>query len=445
MTRIQGPSVLADKLPAPRVDQLTRPFARFLAVESAGGVVLLVAAAVALALANSPAAAAWAAIWHQPVALEFGTWRLAGELGHLVVNDGLMTVFFFVVGLEIKRELVDGELRDPRKAALPVAAAVGGMVVPAVIYLTVMAGRPGERGWGIPMATDIAFVVGVMALFGPRLPPGLKVFLLSLAIADDVGAVIVIAAAYSTNLDWGMLGLTAGGLLLVYGMNRVGVRPISLYALAGLGIWLTAYKSGIHPTVAGVVLGLMTPTREWVGRGALRLALTDLLGQMQGDRDAEVASHDLQLLSFAAREAVSPLERLETALHPWVGFVIMPLFALANAGVKLDPGVVTDRVALAAAAGLVVGKPVGILLAGWLAVRVGLARLPDGVDWRLVLGAGALAGIGFTMSLFVAGLALGDEHLPAGKAGIFLGSVVSALLGIGLLIWAARPARTATA
>jgi NhaA family Na+:H+ antiporter len=432
------PSPVADKLPVARVEVLTRPFARFLAVESAGGVVLLACTLVALILANSPAADWWARLWHTHARVELGGHTLEGGLGDFLVNDVLMTVFFFLVGLEIKRELVAGELRDPRKAALPVAAALGGMLVPAAIYLAIEHGRPSQRGWGVPMATDIAFVVGVMALLGPRVPAGLKILLLSLAIADDIGSVLVIAAFYGTHLDGWMLVLAGAGLAVVYALKRLGARSTWVYVPVGVCVWLAVYKSGVHPTVAGVVLGLMTPTDEWVRRHALRLALTDLLGQM-AEGEGEVGNHDLQLLAFAARESVSPVERLETALHPWVGFIVMPLFALANAGVVLGIGTLFDRVAVAVSLGLLVGKPVGVVLFSWVAVRLGAAKLPDGVRWGEVLGGGFLAGIGFTMSLFMAGLALEGEHLAAGKLGTLVGSVVSALVGAAIL--RSRPAR----
>jgi NhaA family Na+:H+ antiporter len=435
---------IAAKLPRPPIERLTRPLARFLRVESAGGVVLLAATAAALALANSPLAGRYHAFWHTHVALELGPFKLAGELGHLVVNDVLMTVFFFVVGLEIKRELVAGELRDPRKAALPVVAALGGMVVPAGIYMALRWGQPDFRGWGIPMATDIAFVVGAMALLGKRVPFGLKIMLLSLAIADDIGAVVVIAAFYSTNLDGWVLGLVAAGLGLVAVLKNLGVRSVPVYAAAGAGVWLACLKSGVHPTVAGVALGLMTPSGTWVRRASLRLALADLLAELRDDGEDDVGARDLQLLAFAARESVAPLDRLEHALHPWVSFAVMPLFALANAGVEVRPAAVADPIAFAVALGLFLGKPTGVVLFSWLAVRLGIARLPSGVNWVVLLGGGFLAGIGFTMSLFVAGLALGGEHLSAGKIGTLTGSVCSAIVGAAILVVALRKKQQAS-
>jgi NhaA family Na+:H+ antiporter len=429
-----APSPLVENLPPRPVDRLTRPLARFLAIQSGGGVVLLACTIVALVLANSPAAEWWSKLWHTHVSLEVGEFRLVGDLGHLVVNDVLMTIFFFVVGLEIKRELVTGELRDPRKAALPVVAAVGGMLVPAGIYIAIQHGRPGQHGLGVPTATDIAFVVGIMALLGRRVPAGLKIMLLSLAIVDDIGAVILIAAVYSTNLDWSLLALAGGGLALVYVLNRLGVRTIPIYVLVGGVVWLAMYKAGVHPTVAGVILGLMTPTTEWVPKEAI----TQSLREIPSPGQQRVESEELKLLSFAAREAVSPLERLETNLHPWVGYVIMPVFALANAGVALGLGAMSDRVAVAVVLGLFVGKPVGIVVFSWFAVRLGLARLPDSVNWPMILGAGSLAGIGFTMSLFIAGLGLEPELLPAGKIGTLMGSLASALVGTTILLVAAR-------
>ncbi len=350
------------------------------------------------------------------------------------INDALMVLFFFVVGLEVKRELVVGELREFRLAALPVAAALGGMVVPAALYLLLQWGAPGHRGWGIPMATDIAFVVGCLAVLGPRVPRGLRILLLSLAIADDVGAILVIALGYSHHLNLSALAWGALGIGLVILLPRTGVRSVPLYLLLGAGVWLAFHESGVHATIAGVVLGLLTPARPWVGHGLLARFVHRLGGLLRGD--AGLAGERAALLremEIAAREARSPLERLETALHPWVGFVIMPLFALAKAGVAIRIGAFRDPVATAVMVGLVVGKPLGILLAAWLAVRSGLAKLPAGVSWVVLAAGGVLAGIGFTMSLFIAGLALSQDLLDAAKIGILSASALAALLGMILL------------
>jgi NhaA family Na+:H+ antiporter len=402
-----------------------------------------------MTLANLPGLAGpYHDFWETHLRIGFG---LPGGPFHLDlslhdwVNDALMTLFFFVVGLEIKRELVDGELRTWQKAALPVIAAAGGMIVPASIYLALQGGRPGERGWGIPMATDIAFVVGERAVFGPRVPFGLKVFLLALAIVDDIGAILVIALAYSGSPNWIALAAAAAGFGLTYGLNRLGVRTVGIYLLVGAGIWLAVLKSGIHPTIAGVLLGLLTPASAWVGHATLRDAVADVLMRVSEDNDYEAEDADFRRLEFAARESLSPLHRLEYVLHPWVGFVIMPLFALANAGVAVRVGAVADPVAVAVAAGLILGKPVGIFGFSFLAVKCGLAALPRGVNWKMLGAAGCLGGIGFTMSLFIAGLALPDDHLDAGKVGIMIGSVLSAVLGSGLLVLGLRLSRAGPA
>ena len=432
------PTDLPSTVPLPKapIQRMTRPFRRFLEIESASGVVLVICAAVALVVANSPAAHAFHHFWELPFRVGVGRFTLEEPL-HFWVNDALMTLFFFVVGLEIKRELVAGELSTPQKAALPVVAALGGMLAPAGVYLALMHGTPGEKGWGVPMATDIAFVVGVLALFGPRVPIGLKVFLLSLAIADDIGAILVIAAVYSGSPDPTALGAAAGGFGIVYSLNRLGVRTVPVYLAVGAGIWLAVLRSGVHPTIAGVLLGLMTPASAWVGRATLKQAMANLLGRLTAERTegdaAEVGHHDFERLAFAAKESASPLERLEGTLHPWVGFAIMPLFALVNAGVAFRPAAVADPIAVAVALGLVLGKPLGIVAFSLLAVKLKLAQLPDGVTLRMLVAAGCLGGIGFTMSLFIAHLGLGDEHLDAGKCGILIGSGLSAVLGSGLL------------
>jgi NhaA family Na+:H+ antiporter len=289
------------------------------------------------------------------------------------------------------------------------------------------------------MATDIAFVVGLLALFGRRVPLGLKVFLLSLAIVDDIGAILVIAVFYSGGVDGPLLGMAAAGLGLCGLLNWLGVRGVAVYVLVGAGVWLATLTGGVHPTIAGVLLGLITPTRAFVGPTSLRLSMSDLLADMHEDRDQPPDLEELELMRFAAREAVSPLERLETTLHPWVGFVVMPLFALANAGVAVKLGAFADPVAVAVACGLVVGKPVGIVGFSLLAVRLKLATLPAGVSRWALAGAGCLGGIGFTMSLFVAGLAFDDPaRLDAAKVGILAGSGLSAVAGAAVL-WRCLP------
>jgi NhaA family Na+:H+ antiporter len=426
------------RLPKTPVQRLVRPFVRFLHIESASGLVLLACTAVALLLANSRWAEAYDEFWHTHLAIAIGTWELDESLAHWV-NDALMTIFFFVVGLEIKRELVDGELREPKKAALPIMAALGGMIAPAAIYLSFLYGEEGESGWGIPMATDIAFVVGFLALLGKRAPLGLKILLLALAIADDIGAVLVIALFYSTDIALLPLGLAAIGFALVFFCNRIGVRTVTVYVIIGAGIWLGFFYSGVHPTVAGVMLGLMTPGSAWLGQTALREVIADAIDRLDGVQDRPHRPERTKVvgeLATTAQETVSPLERLETALHPWVAFAIMPLFALANAGVPIETSAFGQPIALAVAAGLILGKPLGIVTFSWLAVRAGWASLPGGVNWLVMVGAGCLAGIGFTMSLFIAALALDGELLDAGKIGILAGSAASAIVGMGLLVFA---------
>ncbi len=422
------------ELPQEPIDRLIAPLERFLHVEAAGGVVLLACTAAALALANSPAAEAVHHFWQTAVGIEIGPFQMRHSLEHWI-NDGLMVLFFFVVGLEVKRELVLGELRDPRRASLPLIAALGGMLVPAGIYLTFQAGQPAERGWGIPMATDIAFVVGCMAVLGPRIPAGLRIMLLSLAIADDIGAILVIAVGYSAGIHTGALLLAVLGVGVVVALQRLGVRSFLAYTVTGVFVWVALHHSGIHATLAGVALGLMTPARPYLGDGVL----TQLLQRVGRPRTA-----DVRTLQRVTRELVSPLEYLEATLHPWVGFVIMPLFALANAGVVVEPGAVRSPVALAVATGLVLGKPIGIVTFSWVAVRMGLARLPDGTGWGALTGGGLLCGIGFTMALFIAGLALAGQTLDAAKVGILGSSAVAALAGMATLLVTLPPPRTHT-
>lgn len=416
------------------------PIARFLHVEAAGGAVLLVATVVALALANSPWADRFLAIWNTPVSLHVGSVRVVHTLREWI-NDGLMTVFFFVIGLEIKLELVQGELRTARQAALPVLAALGGMVVPAGIYLVLQHGQPGSRGWGIPMATDIAFVVGAMALFGSRVPRGLRVMILSLAIVDDIGAILVIAIGYSAQVNFLALALAAGGIAGVLVMQRIGVRSIPLYWVAGIATWAAVHASGVHATLAGVVLGLLTPTRSWVGVGLLGQMVQKAEEFLSGEAPATNRERMaiLARVQAAATEALSPLDRLQSTLHPWVSFVIMPVFALANAGVALRVPDLGSPVAIAIAAALVLGKPMGILVFAWLGVLLGACRLPDGVGWGAILAGGALSGIGFTMSIFIAGLALPEPMLSQSKVGILAASVIAASVGMALLAAMTKP------
>ena len=385
-------------------DRLATPFLRFLAIETASTLVLVLATVAALVWANSPWGESYLRFWHSRVGLGVAGMDLSLSLEHWV-NDGLMVIFFFLIGMELKHELVNGELSSRERAMLPIFGALGGMLVPAAVYASLHAGGPALSGWGVPMATDIAFAVAALAVFGRRVPPSLKVFLLALAIVDDLGAVTVIAVFYAAELSLGALAAAGALLVLMLAFQRAGVKAYSGYWILGIAVWLATLASGVHATVAGVLLGLLTPTRVEGG---------------------------------AAGAGYSPIERLTQRLHPWSAFVVMPVFALANAGLVLEADSLGDpvafRVMLAVALGLLVGKPVGITLLCWLAVRAGLAALPAGVGWGSLLGAGILGGIGFTMALFITSLAFSDAALAAAsKLGVIAASVAAAILGIACL------------
>lgn len=434
------------------ITRLLRPFIEFTRIEAAGGILLLACAVLAMLWANSPFAASYAELWATKITVAIGDFKISKAL-LLWINDGLMAVFFFVVGLEIKREVLVGELSTGRKAALPVAAALGGMIVPAGIYAAINAGGEGLSGWGVPMATDIAFALGVLALLGDRVPAALKIFLTALAIADDLGAVLVIALFYTDHLAWNWLGLGAGVLALLALANALGVRALVVYLLFGAVLWVAFLKSGVHATIAGVLLALTIPARARidggkflnVGRHAIDTFAHDSAdapaGQLTADQHAAVMT-----IEEACEAAGTPLHRLEHALHPWVSFFIMPVFALANAGVSIGGDVVaslTQPVSLGVLGGLVLGKPLGVVGASWLAVRSGVAELPAGIGWQHIRGAGMLAGIGFTMSLFIAALAFGEgELLALAKIGILSASLLSGVVGA---LWLTRVPRPAAA
>jgi NhaA family Na+:H+ antiporter len=408
-----------------------RPVARFLAVESAGGILLLAATVVALVWANSPWQASYDDLWHTVVSVQFGGTTVSDDLRHWI-NDGLMAVFFLVVGLEIKRELVSGQLASRRDAALPIVAAIGGMVVPAALYLAINAGGAGSHGWGIPMATDIAFAVGVLALLGDRVPASLKVLILALAIVDDVGAIVVIAAFYSDGISAGWMALAVAGLLGVVLLRRARVWYPPVYVVVGVFVWFATLQSGVHATIAGVALGLLTPARPFLADiDADRIA-----DELSADNDVDAA--DVRDISFRIRESVSVAERLEDALHPWTSYVVVPLFALANAGIPLSAEALGDaagsRITIGVIVGLLVGKTVGVLGAATVAVRLGVAARPAGITTRHLAGLAVLAGIGFTVSIFITGLAFESEPLQdEAKIGVLVASVVAAIVGVLLL------------
>lgn len=393
----------------------------FLHHEAAGGVALCGAAVVALMLANSPLESYYAGLLEAHVTIGIGALSLEKTLSHWI-NDGLMVIFFFVVGLEIKRELVIGELSSPKRAALPFAAALGGMLVPALIYAAVNRNEPEAlNGWAIPCATDIAFAVGVLALLGSRIPAALKTLLLALAIIDDLGAIIVIAIFYTAGLSYTALGLAAAGIAVLAALNRSGEMRIWPFLAVGFFVWLCVLKSGVHATLAGVITALAIP-------------LSSLNGNAGVDANGSHTN--------------SPLIWLQHALHPWVTFGVLPLFALANAGVPLA-GVTIESlgqpVSLGIILGLVFGKPIGVFTLSWAAIRIGLAERPTGASWAQILGVGVLAGIGFTMSLFIGMLAFPQpEYAAAIRLGVLVASLVAGVTGYLILRRASAPAITTT-
>lgn len=411
------------------------PVERFLAVEAASGIVLLVAAAIALIWANLPWAASYEALWTTPIGLRVAGLEFTRDL-RWWVNDGLMTIFFFVVGLEIRREIHAGELSDLRRAALPIAAAVGGMLVPAAIYALFNAGHASAAGWGVPMATDIAFAVGVLALLGDRVPPALRILLLALAVIDDLGAILVIGIFYSEGVSLVALGLAGLALLGILVLQGFGARNPALYLPVAIAAWAATYASGVHPTIAGVALGLLVPVHAWWGPTRFADTAEVAAREVRIATDAGVTDiHEhLHTIQRAAVEAVPPVERLQHALHGWVAWLIMPLFALANAGValgSLDLGEGGWRVVVGIVAGLVVGKFVGIVLAARAMTAVGIAALPRGIRWPEVSVVGVVAGIGFTMALFVAQLAFpAGPMLETAKLAILLASGIAGVVGL---------------
>ena len=418
-----------------------RPVTRFLAIETSGGALLLAATLVALIWANSPWSGSYATLWSTEITFGVGSFRVSGSLVHWV-NDALMALFFFVAGLEIKRELVHGELRNPRAAALPVIGAVGGMIVPATLFLALNSGAPASHGWGIPVATDIAFAVGVVTLLGRRCPPSLKLFLLTLAIADDLGGIIMIALFYAGGIQFGWLAGTAVLLGAVYLMRRAGIWYMPLYLTVGIGVWITMYQSGVHATVAGVLLGLLCPTRALNPQPAAESIADSLQSR------SELTAADVRSAAFLIQESVSVDERLVDILHPWTSYVIVPVFALANAGVQLSSDAlreaVSSTVTLGVVIGLVVGKTIGVFGATWIAARIRVAVIPDGVTPLQMLGASMAAGVGFTVALFVTELAFGDnQHLgDLAKLGILAASMMAAALSAVTFVLANRRAAT---
>ena len=431
---------------------MSRALVEFLQAEAAGGIVMLGATFLALLVANSVLAGAYEQFWHQHAGLSLGRWRLDMTLHHWV-NDGLMAVFFFLVGLEIKRELLFGELASPRRAALPVLAAAGGAVVPALLYLALNAGGEYAAGWGVPMATDIAFAVTLLALLGSHAPLWLKSFVTALAIADDILAVLVIAVFYSGALDMTALAWAGGLILALAGLNVARVGRPAPYVLLGVVLWYFVLQSGIHATIAGVAAAAFVPASLGHAADRIRLAADALrdrpgaLGSADAPRErweiVDEREAELEDIAGAAMRQSAPLYRLEHAIHPWSAFLILPLFAFANAGILVSPGEIgatlSGPLGLGIIVGLFVGKQVGITGAAFAAVRLGLGVLPEGARWVQVWGGAALAGIGFTMSIFIGSLAFPDPAaLQSAKLAILVASLLSAAAGVILLTLAGR-------
>ncbi len=426
-----------------RLSNLLRPFEDFFKSQVAGGIVLLGATLLALLLANTSWSGYYHHFWEIELTIGFERFGLTRNL-HQWINDGLMAVFFFVVGLEIKRELLAGELASLRNAILPIAAALGGMLLPALIYLLLAPNPPDVDGWGIPMATDIAFALGVIALLGDRIPRSLAIFLTALAIVDDLGAVLVIALFYTHDLALLPLALATLGLLVLVAGNRFGLQSPNFFALVGFGLWLALLESGVHASIAGVLIGATIPVRPRHSRNEFLNRVQMLLDRFRSFETIEGPFHDesrlgtLLALEHVCHDAMSPLQRMEHVMSRWVIFGVMPLFALANAGIPLSLGdlraAVSNPITHGVVCGLLIGKPLGIFTFSWLAVRLKLADLPRGTRWKDIFGIGILGGIGFTMSLFISNLAF---ELPGqvedAKIGIFSASLLAGAIGYLLL------------
>ena len=427
--KVTSSDEVEDLFPDTPIRKIITPMERLMKVETTGGIVLIIMTVAALLWANlSPES--YHHVWHLPFALTIGSWVGAADL-HWFINDALMTIFFFNIGLEVKGEIAYGELHDPKAASLPIIAAAGGILFPALIYLTLCPAGAGH-GWGIPTATDIAFVVGCMAILGKKVPHALRVMILTLAIADDIGAILVIAIGYPSGdgINFAALGMGFALLALINVFFRIGVRNMLLFVVIGVAVWAFFVKSGVHPTIAGVLLGLSVPAKAVLAKGRLASFAGNVGNKLSGEtKDRNEQYEVFTMLKRGARESISMQERLFKPLVPWVNFFIMPLFALSNAGVEIKLGGVEVPVMGAVALALVFGKPIGIFLFSLLSVKIGISKKPS-YSWKVLWGGGMLAGIGFTMALFVAGLAfdVGDRQDSA-KLGILLGSFSAAILG----------------
>jgi NhaA family Na+:H+ antiporter len=407
---------------------------RFLHIEAASGVVLLIAAAIALIWVNSPFIESYHTIWEAQLSIGLGKFHFSRSL-HFWINDGLMTLFFLVVGMEIRREIHTGALSNVKQMMLPLLAALGGVLLPALIFLGFNAHSMRQQGWAIPTATDIAFAVGVLALLGSSIPRNVRVFLLTLAIIDDIIAVLIIALFYSGGLNYSGFLIAALGIMLVFGLQRIGIGCAFAYVIPGIITWIGFLITGAHPTLSGIVLGLITPVVSVHMRERPSEIVSRIASELTGQEDEHQITKSRRQLQLAQRELQPPIIRVQKALHPWVAYVVMPLFALANAGVQINSNSFAAEGAMWIIVGimtaLVIGKPLGVVGMSWISVRCGWCQLPPGVNWKNIWLIGLLAGIGFTMSIFIAMLAFNDASwLTSAKLGVLLGSFIAAVMGI---------------
>ncbi|ACU62099.1 Na+/H+ antiporter NhaA [Chitinophaga pinensis] len=424
------------------IEKILRPIHRFIHQEFTGGIVLFISVIIAITWANSPWHESYHHLWEKNLAVSFSGMGLDQPL-HIWINDGLMALFFFVIGLELKREFIAGELSSIKKASLPMVAALGGMLVPAFIYFLLNASRPSSGGWGIPMATDIAFALALLSLAGKRIPSSVKVFLSALAVADDLGAVIVIALFYTAKIAYFPLIIGVGLLLLLTLGNALGIRSTLFYLLIGICVWGCFLSSGVHATIAGVLVAFTIPARTKIDEDEYVSCLNAYTNQfreaipLKGSLTTAEQHQTIERIKQLSLDAETPLQKIEYGLHPWVAFVIMPLFALANSGMLINSSFFTallNPVSLGVAIGLLAGKFIGVFSFTWLMVKLKIADLPQYATWRHILGVSVLAGVGFTMSLFITGLAFSDpEMVDQSKYGILISSIIAGSLGIIIL------------
>jgi len=424
------------------IDQLLKPVHKFIHQEFTGGIVLFLAVIAALLWVNSPYGTSYHEVWDTEVAAGVAKWAFRQPL-HVWINDGLMALFFFVIGLELKREFIAGELSTAKKAALPMIAALGGMIVPALIYIAFNHGSASSTGWGIPMATDIAFALGLLSLAGKHIPASVKVFLSALAVADDLGAVLVIAVFYTGSIAWGPLLLGLALLCVLWAGNKIGIRKNAFYLIAGIVIWYCFLLSGVHATIAGVLVACMIPARTKINEEEYVASMKKYTGDFErtvpqnGSLTTAEQHLTIDRIKKLCLDAETPLQKIETILHPWVAFVIMPLFALANSGIHIDAHFftsLTSPICMGVIAGLIIGKFAGICSFVWLSVKFKWTEFPAGTTWRHIAGVAFLAGIGFTMSLFITSLAFNDpEMINNAKSGILTASFIAGILGISIL------------